>query len=49
MRRVWGTKKAPTTKVSESLDYESIQNKMFYERLNQKTKGKKKLYGCAAA
>lgn len=42
---VWGTKKAPTTKVSESLDYDPPQNKIFYERLEQKSKGKKKLYG----
>ena len=42
--RVWGSKSAPTTKVSESLDYESPQNRLFYERMNAKG-GKKKLYG----
>ena len=42
--RVWGSKTAPTTKVSESLDYEGPQNRLFYERMNAKG-GKKKLYG----
>ena len=42
--RLWGTKKAPTTKVSESLDYETPQNRLYYERLDQR-KGKKGVFG----
>lgn len=30
---------------SESLDYEPIQNKLFYDRMKSRKEGKKKLYG----
>lgn len=45
LRKIIGTKQAPTNRVSESLDYEPIQNKLYYERLKAKKEGKKKLYG----
>ncbi len=32
--------------MSESLDYEPIQNKLFYDRMKSRKEGKKKLYGC---
>lgn len=31
--KVFGTKNAPSQRVSESLDYEPVQNKIFYERM----------------
>mmetsp|Transcript_19521 Transcript_19521/g.42325 ORF Transcript_19521/g.42325 Transcript_19521/m.42325 type:complete len:908 (+) Transcript_19521:79-2802(+) len=43
--KVWGSSNAPATKVSESLDYETVQNKIQYERMKIKQSGKKKLYG----
>jgi hypothetical protein len=43
--RVWGTKSAPAAKLSESLDYETPQNRIFNERLTAKKSGKKKLWG----
>lgn len=43
--RVWGTKTAPAAKLSESLDYETPQNRIFNERLAVKKSGKKKLWG----
>lgn len=33
--RVFGSKNAPNQRVSESLDYEPVQNKIFYERMRQ--------------
>ncbi|KAG2485675.1 hypothetical protein HYH03_015647 [Edaphochlamys debaryana] len=45
LSRVMGSKTAPTGRVSESLDYEPIQNKLFYDRMKTRKEGKKKLYG----
>jgi chloride channel 7 len=46
LSRLLGPKNPPTQRVSESLDYEPIQNKIFYDRIKE-SKKKKKLYGCA--
>ena len=43
--RILGSKVAPSNRVSESLDYEPCQNKVFYDRMNIKKDGKKKLWG----
>ncbi|GLI59663.1 hypothetical protein VaNZ11_001600 [Volvox africanus] len=45
LSKVLGSKTAPTGRVSESLDYEPIQNKLFYDRMKSRKEGKKKLYG----
>ena len=45
LRKVLGTKTAPTNRVSESLDYEAIQNRVYYDRIKRGKEGKKKLYG----
>ncbi|KAG2454447.1 hypothetical protein HYH02_001466 [Chlamydomonas schloesseri] len=45
LSKVLGTKVAATGRVSESLDYEPIQNKLFYDRMKSRKEGKKKLYG----
>lgn len=47
LTKVLGTKVAApnANRVSESLDYEPIQNKIFYDRMRAKKEGKKKLYG----
>lgn len=45
LTKVLGSKAAPVNRVSESLDYEPIQNKVFYDKLRVKKDGKKKLYG----
>ncbi|PNH06168.1 Chloride channel protein CLC-a [Tetrabaena socialis] len=45
LSKVLGTKIAATGRVSESLDYEPIQNKLFYDRMKTRKEGKKKLYG----
>ncbi|GBF97646.1 H(+) Cl(-) exchange transporter [Raphidocelis subcapitata] len=44
LTRVWGTKNAPTQRVSESLDYEPVQNAIFYKRMRA-AKEKKHLFG----
>jgi hypothetical protein len=46
LTKVWGTKNAPTQRVSESLDYEPVQNAIFYKRMRA-AKEKKNLFGCA--
>lgn len=43
--KIVGSKAAPVNRVSESLDYEPIQNKLFYDRMKSRKEGKKKLYG----
>lgn len=43
--KVFGTSKPVNTKVSESLDYEPVQNKLFLDRMKA-GKGEKKIYGC---
>ncbi len=45
LSKVLGNKDAATGRVSESLDYEPIQNKLFYDRMKSRKEGKKKLYG----
>jgi hypothetical protein len=40
-----GTKNQATNRVSESLDYEPTQNRVFQDRMRAKKEGKKKLYG----
>lgn len=47
MTRVFGSKNAPNQRVSESLDYEPVQNKIFYERMRQ-AKKERHLFGWAA-
>lgn len=42
--RVFGSKNAPNQRVSESLDYEPVQNKIFYERMRQ-AKKERHLFG----
>lgn len=44
MTRVFGSKNAPNQRVSESLDYEPVQNKIFYERMQQ-AKKERHLFG----
>jgi len=44
MTKVFGTKNAPTQRVSESLDYEPVQNTIFYKRMKA-AKEKKHLFG----
>jgi hypothetical protein len=44
LTKVWGTKNAPTQRVSESLDYEPVQNSIFYKRMKA-AKEKKHLFG----
>lgn len=44
MARVFGSKNAPNQRVSESLDYEPVQNKIFYERMRQ-AKKERHLFG----
>ncbi|KIZ04574.1 Chloride channel protein CLC-a [Monoraphidium neglectum] len=44
LTKVFGTKNAPTQRVSESLDYEPVQNKIFYKRMKA-AKEKKHLFG----
>ncbi len=46
LTKLIGTKAAPSNRVSESLDYEPIQNRVYQDRLRTKKDGKKKLYGC---
>ena len=46
LTKVFGTKNAPTQRVSESLDYEPVQNKIFYQRMKA-AKTHKHLFGCA--
>lgn len=46
--KIVGSKAAPVNRVSESLDYEPIQNKLFYDRMKSRKEGKKKLYGWVA-
>jgi hypothetical protein len=43
--KVVGTKNGGNVRNSESLDYEPMQNKIFYDRLKHAKEGKKKLYG----
>lgn len=45
LHKLIGTKTAATNRVSESLDYEPVQNRVFSDRQNDKKEGKKKLYG----
>jgi chloride channel 7 len=42
--KVFGTATAPNQRVSESLDYEPVQNKIFYERMKA-AKEKRHLFG----
>ena len=42
--KVFGTKNAPTQRVSESLDYEPVQNAIFYKRMKA-AKEHKNLFG----
>jgi chloride channel 7 len=42
--RVFGSKNAANQRVSESLDYEPVQNKIFYERMRQ-AKKERHLFG----
>lgn len=44
MTKVFGTKNAPNQRVSESLDYEPVQNKIFYERMRA-AKKERHLFG----
>lgn len=44
LTKVLGTK-AANNRVSESLDYEPIQNKISFDRMRVRKDGKKKLYG----
>ncbi|KAF6253336.1 chloride channel [Scenedesmus sp. NREL 46B-D3] len=44
MTKVFGTKNAPNQRVSESLDYEPVQNKIFYERMKA-AKKERHLFG----
>jgi hypothetical protein len=44
LNKVFGSKNPPNQRVSESLDYEPIQNKIFYDRIKS-TKEKRKFYG----
>lgn len=44
MTRVFGSKNVPNQRVSESLDYEPVQNKIFYERMRQ-AKKERHLFG----
>lgn len=44
MTKVFGTKNAPNQRVSESLDYEPVQNKIFYERMRT-AKKERHLFG----
>jgi hypothetical protein len=48
LTRVWGTKNAPAQRVSESLDYEPVQNTIFYKRMKA-AKEKKHLFGWGGA
>lgn len=48
MTRVFGSKNAPNQRVSESLDYEPVQNKIFYERMRQ-AKKERHLFGWVSA
>lgn len=43
--KVWGRAAPANNRVSESLDYEPTQNRLFYERMKARKEGKKKLYG----
>jgi hypothetical protein len=45
--RVFGSRNVPNQRVSESLDYEPVQNKIFYERMRQ-AKKERHLFGCVA-
>lgn len=45
LTKLVGSKAGPVSRVSESLDYEPIQNKLFYDRMKTRKEGKKKLYG----
>jgi hypothetical protein len=44
LKRVFGTRYAPTQRVSESLDYEPVQNAVFYKRMKA-AKEKRHLFG----
>jgi chloride channel 7 len=44
MTRVFGSQNVPNQRVSESLDYEPVQNKIFYERMRQ-AKKERHLFG----
>jgi hypothetical protein len=46
--KVFGTATAPNQRVSESLDYEPVQNKIFYERMKA-GKEKRHLFGWGRA
>ncbi|KAF5836603.1 chloride channel [Dunaliella salina] len=43
--RVLGTRRAPAHRVSESLDYEPLQNKLYVHQLHERRDGRKKVYG----
>ena len=45
--KVVGSKNGGNVRNSESLDYEPMQNKIFYDRIKHAKESKKKLYGCA--
>lgn len=44
-KAAWGTKLVANNRVSESLDYEPAQNKIFYDRMKTREKKKKSIFG----
>lgn len=44
--RVFGSKAAGNQRISESLDYEPVQNKIYFDKMKE-GKGEKKIYGYA--
>ena len=44
-KAAWGTKQVSNNRVSESLDYEPAQNKIFYDRMKSREKKKKSIFG----
>ena len=45
LAKVVGPAAPSTNRVSESLDYEPVQNRVFYHRLKMKKDGKKNIWG----
>ncbi|MEW5297643.1 MAG: hypothetical protein WDW36_000839 [Sanguina aurantia] len=45
LAKLMGSRNVPSNRVSESLDYEPMQNKVFYDRLLAKKDGKKSVIG----
>jgi hypothetical protein len=44
-KAAWGTKQVSNNRVSESLDYEPAQNKIFCDRMKMREKKKKSIFG----